>query len=292
VDTLKAEAYFDFDEHPFAHRALFDDTPDVLAAIRGIVPYCEHYLDSLEPENELGCTEHIDDVPNAHCSGRFRVILCRGATFSPCCIIGASAPGPVPTIHVAHGAHLVGCTVDLRHGDIEVGVNVDVQPFSAVHGPCILGERTRILQGALLRAGVITGRDACIRCEAKNSLFMDHAEFPHPGYLGDSLCGYRSHFGNQATAANLPLIGSGNKNTTIKIRLGDEPFDTGMRKLGIVMGDGTQVGCGAVTDPGTFLRPCTLVYPLARVSKGFYGPNELIKNKPMAHGVVERTPLR
>ena len=32
---------------------------------------------------------------------------------------------------------------------------------------------------------------------------LEKANFPHPGYVGDSLCGYMSHFGNKATAANL-----------------------------------------------------------------------------------------
>jgi len=35
-----------------------------------------------------------------------------------------------------------------------------------------------------------------------------------------------------------------------------------------------------------------VVYQLSRLNKGFYGPYELIKNKPMEHGVIERSPLK
>ena len=68
-------------------------------------------------------------------------------------------------------------------------------------------------------------------------------------------------------------------------------YDLGGPKLGIILGDFSQVGCNSVADPGTFLAPYTIVYQLTRINKGFYGPNVLLKNKPIEHGVVEITPL-
>ncbi len=62
--------------------------------------------------------------------------------------------------------------------------------------------------------------------------------------------------------------------------------------MGICMGDFSQVGCNCVSDPGTFLKPYTIAYALARISKGFYGPNEILKNKPLEHGVIERSPYK
>ena len=61
--------------------------------------------------------------------------------------------------------------------------------------------------------------------------------------------------------------------------------------MGICMGDFSQVGCNSVSDPGAFLKPYTIVYALTRIKKGFYGPNEVLKNKPMEHGIIERAPL-
>jgi hypothetical protein len=63
-------------------------------------------------------------------------------------------------------------------------------------------------------------------------------------------------------------------------------------KLGIVMGDLSQVGCNSVSDPGTFLGPRTIVYQLSRINKGFYGPDEVLKNKPIEHGIVERSTFK
>ena len=97
---------------------------------------------------------------------------------------------------------------------------------------------------------------------------MNNSEFCHPGYIGDSICGYKTHFGNQVTAANLPLLGD----STIKLTINDTEYDTGRRKLGkyivllivyinikisylinkgVILGDFSQIGCNSVTDPGT-----------------------------------------
>ena len=69
-------------------------------------------------------------------------------------------------------------------------------------------------------------------------------------------------------------------------------IDIGQAKLGIIMGDYSQVGCSSVVDPGTFLKPYTISYALTRFTKGVYGPSEILKNKPIEHGVVERVPFR
>lgn len=291
LDRFVATRYFDFDAHPFAHRALFDQAPTLFAAIRDLQAYLCTWLATRQADTARGKTEHLDDVPGVCCHGCFRVLLEAGAWFAPCCIIGPPPGARRPLIHIASGAHLTGCTLDLRGGDIHIGRDVEVQPFAGIHGPCVLGAGSRILQGALLRPGVLAGEHVCIRCEVKNAVLMDEAEFPHPGYLGDSLCGWRSHFGNQATAANLPLLNRGPGHTVI-LNIDGARVDTGLRKIGIVMGDEAQLGCGAVTDPGTFLGPRTIVYPLTRLPAGCYGPDEIIKNKPLEHGIIERAPLR
>jgi len=125
-------------------------------------------------------------------------------------------------------------------------------------------------------------------------VFMDKANFPHHCYVGDSLCGYMSHCGNQVTAAN-EIIYAGllpqNRKAPITVSINGKCYDTGLFKMGICMGDFCQVGCNSVSDPATFLKPYTVVYALSRINKGFYGPRELLKNKPMEKGIIERAPL-
>ena len=157
------------------------------------------------------------------------------------------------------------------------------------------GKDTEIRQGAYLRGDIIIGNGCTIRGEIKNCVLMDKANFPHPSYLGDSLCGHMTHFGNQATTANLGIFAGlvpNDKRKPLVIRCNGKAYDFGKPKMGICMGDFSQVGCNSVTDPGTFLKPYTISYALARIPKGFYGPNEILKNKPLEHGIIERSPYK
>ena len=131
--------------------------------------------------------------------------------------------------------------------------------------------------------------------EIKNSVLMDKENFTHKSYLGDSACGYMSHFGNQATSANLGIFNglvTSAERKNIVVSCAGKQYDLGKAKMGICMGDYSQVGCNSVSDPGTFLKPYTIVYALSRINKGFYGPHEVLKNKPMENGVIERASLK
>jgi acetyltransferase-like isoleucine patch superfamily enzyme len=51
---------------------------------------------------------------------------------------------------------------------------------------------------------------------------------------------------------------------TIAVRdPGGGTVDTGLRKFGALLGDGVQIGCNAVTSPGTVIGRESIVYPSA-----------------------------
>jgi NDP-sugar pyrophosphorylase family protein len=137
---------------------------------------------------------------------------------------------------------------------------------------------------------VLLGDGVVVRCEMKNAFAMDGTELGHPGYVGDSVLGFGCHLGCQALTANLPLLG-GPQGTVVVELGGGLRVDLGRRKLGLVMGDGGQLGCGSVSEPGCLMGKNTCCYPLTRLPKGVYGPSEVIKNKPWEHGVIERAPF-
>jgi NDP-sugar pyrophosphorylase family protein len=207
-----------------------------------------------------------------------------GARFAPDRIIGG---GNDTCVYIAENACVQGGTFDISNGSVFIGPGSSVSG-SWICGPVICGENTEVRPGAFVRGNVILGRRILVRGEIKNAVIMDESEFGHPSYLGDSICGYKTHFGNQATAANLNILG---RKETVHATIDGQKIDLGRRKVGIIMGDFCQLGCNAVSDPGTFLLPRTIVYSLTRINCGVYGPDELIKNKPMEHGVIERVPL-
>jgi hypothetical protein len=291
---LRIETYFDLDAHPFWRRGLFEreDVNSVCTAIFAIDRYAREWLDENLPKlgDERKAAVYTDAVPGAVCSGRFEVVLEEGARFRPARIIG-SAKGERPIVHLAAGACLVGADLYLEKAGVYIGENTNVEPCVGIKGPAIIGKNNDIRQGAYLRGDVITGHGCILRGELKNVVMLDKANFPHPSYVGDSICGYMSHFGNQATAANLGIfegLCNPDERKNILLKAGGKTYDMGSPKMGICLGDFSQVGCNSVSDPGTFLAPKTICYSLTRISKGFYGPNEILKNKPLEHGVIER----
>lgn len=293
---LRPETYFDFRTHPFAHERYVRDAHSVFAAILGIDKYATGWLET--NLRALAATTPPFDparAPSVHVVGHVRVLADPAAWFEPALIVGAQDRQKARTIYVGPGARVLGSTLYLEDGDLYLGPEATLEPGAGIKGPAIIGKGTEIRQGAYLRGGCIVGDGCTLRGEIKNCLIMDEATFPHPSYLGDSICGYMTHFGNQATTANLGLYAgmvSSKQRKTIVVTCGGKRYDLGKAKMGICMGDFSQVGCNSVSDPGTFLKPYTVVYPLSRIPKGFYGPHEVLKNKPLEHGVIERSPLR
>lgn len=287
---LKADYYFDFEAHPFAHSALFEaeNARSVIDAIAGIEQYTQGALRSIIAGAKPAVKKTHADFAGK-CTGQFTVLLEEGAVFDPGFVF-ASEDAP-SVLHLARGAKVFGANVWLDGGSIAIGEATTVEPGVGLKGPTIIGKRGEIRQGAYLRGSVIVGNGCILRGELKNAVIMDGGNFPHPSYLGDSLCGYQTHFGNQATSANLGIFAIIDR-TPIVMEVEGNRYDLGRPKIGIVMGDYSQMGCNSVSDPGTFLGPWTIIYQLTRVNRGFYGPKELLKNKPMEHGIIERVPLK
>jgi acetyltransferase-like isoleucine patch superfamily enzyme len=301
---LQAETYFDFNAHPFEHQALFEQTDSVYAAILGISEYATKWLADTIAKKRSAARAFNNKTPKpAHTIGNFEVLLEDGVVFEPARVIGRDPAPQRPgqkddlsySIYVGKGARVIGADIYLENGNIYIGAETTVEPGVGIKGPVIIGKKTEIRQCAYLRGDCIIGNGCTIRGEIKNCVLMDKANFPHPSYLGDSLCGYMTHFGNQATTANLGIFAGlvdKQQRKPLVVRCDGKAYDIGNPKMGICMGDFSQVGCNCVSDPGTFLKPYTITYSLARIPKGFYGPNEILKNKPLEHGVIERSPYR
>lgn len=289
-ERLTSRYYFDFEAHPFAHSALFDvdNAPSIIDAIAGIDDYIVSTIADTVGAGGAAESKTQDDFAG-RCVGKFTVMLEKGAAFDPAFVVGGDDESN--TIYVAAGAKVLGANIWLDKGGITVGAGTTVEPGVGLKGPTIIGQKNEIRQGAYFRGDVITGNGCTLRGELKNTVLMDTANFPHPSYLGDSLCGYGTHFGNQATSANLGIFAVIARDPII-LELDGAHYNLGRPKVGIIMGDYSQVGCNSVSDPATFLAPWTVVYQLSRLNKGFYGPNELLKNKPIEHGIIERGPLR
>ena len=145
---------------------------------------------------------------------------------------------------------------------MEKGVRVEAGAY--VRGPCWLAEGCEVRHGAYLRGNVIAGRGCVLghATEIKNSLLLDEVKAGHFAYIGDSVLGNQVNLGAGVKLANLKL----NPSSTINIRHRDGTIATQLRKFGAVLGDRTQLGCNAVTNPGTVLAQDSQVLPGTVVS--------------------------
>lgn len=163
---------------------------------------------------------------------------------------------------------------------IWVGEGVRIAPTATLEGPAIIGAGTEIRPGAYLRGDVITGANCVIgnSTELKHCILLDHVQVPHYNYVGDSILGNRAHMGAGAVCSNLKADGK-----PVMVR-GVETYETGLRKLGGILADGADIGCGCVLNPGTVIGKNTSVYPLTAL-RGVYPADCIVK---AAKEVVQR----
>lgn len=156
---------------------------------------------------------------------------------------------------------------------ILVGENVKIHPSAVIEAPAVIGSNTEIRPNAFLRGNVITGSGCVIgnSTELKNCILLDRVQAPHYNYVGDSVLGNHAHLGAGAVCSNLK---SGGKTVVIH---SDTDIDTGLRKIGGILADGADVGCGSVINPGTVIGKNSRVYPLTAV-RGVIPENVIVKS--------------
>ena len=167
--------------------------------------------------------------------------------------IGAALTGvhtPPPPMNVPPGVQI--------QGKVWLHPTVKLPACATIIGPTWIGAKTEIRPGAFIRGNVIVG-EGCVlgnSCEFKNCLLMDGAQVPHFSYVGDSILGNHTHLGAGVICSNLRL-----DQQNVVVRAADRVYDTGLRKVGAILGDKAEVGCNAVLNPGSVLGPRALVAP-------------------------------
>ncbi len=141
-----------------------------------------------------------------------------------------------------------------------------VAPTAYINGPAIIGRNTEIRHSAFIRGSALIGEGCVIgnSTEIKNSILFDKVQVPHFNYIGDSILGYKSHLGAGAITSNV-------KSDRTKIK------NTGLKKLGALVGDCSEIGCNSVLNPGAIIEKNCIVYPLSSV-RGVVEENSIYKN--------------
>ena len=157
--------------------------------------------------------------------------------------------------------------------NIWIAKTAKIAPSASITGPTIIDENAEIRHCAFIRGKAIVGKNAVVgnSVELKNCILFNNTQVPHYNYVGDSILGYKAHMGAGSITSN---VKSDKTNVVIK---GKENIETNIRKVGAFLGDGVEVGCNSVLNPGTVIGRNTSVYPLSCV-RGVIPENSIYKN--------------
>lgn len=142
-------------------------------------------------------------------------------------------------------------------GEVCIGDDTTIMEGAKIKGPCYIGNNVTIGNNAILRSGVVVGDDCVIgaNMEVKNALFFDEVT-THSGFIGDSVIGQKCKIAGQFCTANVRL-----DREAVKVTVKNEKIDSGLKSLGVFMGDGVAVGVNVSVMPGVTIGKNAIIGP-------------------------------
>ncbi len=156
---------------------------------------------------------------------------------------------------------------------IWVAKSAKIADTAFINGPCIIGENSEVRHCAFIRGNAFVGNGCVVgnSTELKNVILVENVQVPHYNYVGDSVLGRNSHMGAGAITSNVK-----SDKSLVVVKCGEEKLETGLKKFGAVLGDGVEVGCNSVLNPGTIIGKNSNIYPLSSV-RGVVPKNSIYK---------------
>ena len=176
---------------------------------------------------------------------------------------------------VETGEKLPGDEYDEVSEHVWIAKDAVIYPNNYIGAPCIIGHRTEVRPGAFIRGSALVGNNCVVgnSTELKNVILFDNVQVPHYNYVGDSILGYKSHMGAGSITSNVK-----SDKLPVVVKCGEEKIETGMKKIGAMLGDRVEVGCNSVLNPGTVIGRDSNVYPTSCV-RGTIPEKSIWKNK-------------
>lgn len=164
---------------------------------------------------------------------------------------------------------------DKTGDNIWIAKSAKVAPTACINGPCIIDEEAEIRHCAFIRGNAIVGKGAVVgnSTELKNVVLFNKVQVPHYNYVGDSVLGFKSHMGAGSITSNVK-----SDKTLVVVKAKEGQIETGLKKMGAMLGDNVEVGCNSVLNPGTVIGRNSNVYPTSCV-RGCIPAEHIFKNK-------------
>lgn len=182
----------------------------------------------------------------------------------------------LPNIHdfiLELGASLPLDQYEMVSDNVWIHRSAQVAPTACINGPCIIDEDAEVRHCAFIRGNAIVGKGAVVgnSTELKNVVLFNKVQVPHYNYVGDSVLGYKAHMGAGSITSNVK-----SDKTLVVVKGAKSKIETGLKKMGAMLGDCVEVGCNSVLNPGTVIGRNSNIYPTSCV-RGVIPENSIFK---------------
>lgn len=184
----------------------------------------------------------------------------------------------LPKIHdfiIELGNRLPEDIFEERGEHIWIAKSAKVAPTACLNGPLIVDEEAEVRHCAFIRGNAIVGKGAVVgnSTELKNVVLFNKVQVPHYNYVGDSILGFKSHMGAGSITSNVK-----SDKTLVTVKGEGILIETGLKKMGAMLGDHVEVGCNSVLNPGTVIGRNSNIYPTSCV-RGVIPAGHIFKDK-------------
>jgi bifunctional UDP-N-acetylglucosamine pyrophosphorylase/glucosamine-1-phosphate N-acetyltransferase len=148
-------------------------------------------------------------------------------------------------------------------GKVYLGKNVKIFENAVIKGPCYIGDNCIIGNNSLIREYSNLENDTLIGANAEiaRCIFQENVH-THSGFFGDSIFGSGCRIGAGTITANARI-----DRDEIKSIVKEKKVNTGLKSLGIIVGENVKIGINSSSMPGILIGSNCLIGPATVVRK-------------------------
>ena len=161
------------------------------------------------------------------------------------------------------------------NGKVYIGANCTIGENVVIDGPVYICDGVEIGPGAYIRPGSVIGKDCSIAhaAQVKNSIMMDGSKIANHCLLADSIIGKNARIGGHCETSNRRFDQS-----EIQFIYKEQKLNTGLDKLGLILGESARLGGGVLSAPGTMIGKKTFIGAMTFIY-GYVAPGQFVKTE-------------
>lgn len=154
--------------------------------------------------------------------------------------------------------------LDTSRGPISIGARTKVCAGAYVEGPVAIGDDCMIGNLAMIRGATTIGHETRIgfATEIKNAIIRERVTIGPQCFIADSKIEADAYLGAQVRTSNHRL-----DKRTVEVLVDGQRLDTGLEKLGCLIGARAALGIQVIVLPGREIAPDSMFAPRTTIEK-------------------------